>query len=179
MEPQFYHKIAEAVGKANPILDIGCGEGRLTNFLARTLGSEVCGVDISDLKLTKDRETSDARDVSDLVWFVKGDASQLDFLVNDSFAAIVSIYVLHEFMNPPESLRELRRVLKASGKFIVVDFVKGGEAERLWAERYYTPCEIESMLKEAGFTDIAMEFVYDDVVFVTSRMSCTRLKHET
>ena len=100
LEPETYQRIAEAIGEANPILDIGCGEG----------------------KLSKAREEAKA-------------------------------------------LKELRMVLEAGGKLVMVDFIKGGNAEKLWGERHYTPQEIESMLQEASFSELAMELVRDDVIF--------------
>ena len=168
LEPENYQKIAEVISDANPILDVGCGEGKLANFLAMTLGKEVRGIDISDVKLVKAREEARAQGVSHLVRFIEADASRLDFLVDESFGAVVSVYTLHEIDDPSEALKELRRILVTKGKLVVVDFVKGGKAERLWGERYYTPEEIESMIQQAGFSRSDMEYVRDDVVFVSS-----------
>lgn len=168
LEPENYEKIAEAIGDANPILDIGCGEGKLANFMATTLGKQVHGIDISDYKLAKAQEAAEQHGISHLVQFVNANASRLAFLDDTSFAAIVSVYTLHELENPRKALQELRRVLRAGGRLVIVDFTKGGKAERLWAERYYTPQEIESMLREAGFGEVATEFLRDDVVFVST-----------
>jgi ubiquinone/menaquinone biosynthesis C-methylase UbiE len=168
LELESYQKIAEAIGDANPILDVGCGEGELANFLAARLGKVLCGIDISSAKLGKAREAAKAGGISRSVRFMEGDASHLDFLAGESFSAVVSVYTLHELDDPHKALKELWRVLEAKGKLVVVDFVRGGKAERLWGERYYTPQEIESMLRGAGFGEVAMEFVHDDVVFVSS-----------
>ena len=168
LEPESYQKTAEAIGDANPILDIGCGEGELANFLAATMDRQVQGIDVSSTKLVKAREAAKASGISQLVRFIEGDASHLDFLTDESSGAVVSVYTLHELDDPRKALKELCRVLRAKGKFVLVDFIKGGKAERLWGERYYTPQEIESMLREAGFDEVAMQFVHDDVVFVSS-----------
>lgn len=168
LELESYQKIAEAIGDANPILDIGCGEGELANFLAARLGKALCGIDISGAKLGKAREAAEARGISQSVRFMEGDASHLDFLADESFGAVVSVYTLHELDDPHKALKELWRVLEAKGKLVVVDFVKGGKAERLWGERYYTPQEMESMLHLAGFSRADIEYVHDDIVFVSS-----------
>ena len=47
LEPKIHHRIAEAVADAIPVLDIACGEGRLTGFIASAFGSKTYGVDIS------------------------------------------------------------------------------------------------------------------------------------
>lgn len=168
LETETCQRISDAVADADPILDVGCGEGRLVNFLAMILGREVWGIDNSSSKLVKAREVAKARGVSHLVRFMEGDASDLGFLADESFAAVVSRYTLHELENPLSALKELRRLLGVGGKLIVVDFVKGGKAEKLWGESYYTPQEIESMLEKAGFGNVATEFVSDDVIFVSS-----------
>jgi len=168
LESENYRKIAEAVGDANPILDVGCGEGELANFLGTTLGKHVQGIDVSSTKLVRAREAAKAKGVSHVVQFVEGDAKHLDFLADGAFGAIVSVYTLHELDDPQEVLKELRRVLRARGKLVVVDFVKRGKAEELWRERYYTPQEIESMLQQAGIIKVNIEYVHEDVVFVSS-----------
>ena len=168
LETETCQKISSAVADADPILDVGCGEGKLVNFLAMVLGREVWGIDISSSKLVNAREAAKAGGVSHLVRFMGGDASDLDFLADESFAAVVSRYTLHELENPLSALKELWRLLRVGGKLMVIDFIKGGEAEKLWRESYYTPQEIESMLEKAGFGDVATEFVRDDVIFVSS-----------
>ena len=162
LEPETYQRIAEAIGVANPVLDIGCGEGKLANFLAMTLGKEVRGIDISNTKLAKAREEAKAQGVS---YFMEGDATHLSTGADQFFGAIVNVYTLHELDDAHKTLKELRMVLEAGGKLVMVDFMKGGNAEKLWGERYYTPEEIESMLQEAGFNELAMELVRDDVIF--------------
>lgn len=149
-------------------MDIGCGEGKLANFLGATLGREVRGIDISDTKLVKAREAAEAQSISQLVQFMEEDASHMDHITDKSFGAIVSVYTLHELDDPNKALKEVERVLGAGGKLVLVDFIKGGEAEKLWRERYYIPQEIGAMLREAGFVEVATEFVHDDVVFVSS-----------
>ena len=46
------------------------------------------------------------------------------------------------------------------------DFIRGGEAERLWDERYYTPEEFKSMLELSGFKQTEEDFLYEDVIFI-------------
>ena len=64
------------------------------------------------------------------------------------------MYSLHEFQSAPKALKEAFKILKRRGKIILIDFIKGTLADRLWGERYYTSKRIEEMLKKAGFEDI-------------------------
>ena len=167
LEPKIHHRIAEAVADAIPVLDIACGEGRLTGFIASAFGSKTYGVDISISHLAEAWEKAGARGVSHLVMLAAADAHKLCFL-DESFGALIIHYSLHEIQYLPQALEEARRVLKVGGKFIVVDPVKGGKAEALWNESYYDLNSIKSMLTRAGFSGLASEFLYDDIVFVSA-----------
>ena len=105
LEPEIYRKIVEEIGEANPIMDIGCGEGKLANFLGATLDKEVRGIDISNTKLIKARESTEEQGISQLVQFMEGDASHMDNIANKSFGAIVSVYTLHELDDPNKALK--------------------------------------------------------------------------
>ena len=176
LEPKIYRKIAETIQDATPILDVGCGDGRLVNFLASKLGKKIFGVDVSDIGFEKARREAKLKSISHLVGCVKADASHLDIFESKFFGGIVSVYTLHEFENPVVSLREIRRVSKTDEKVVIVDFVKGGDAERLWSERYYTPIEIKSMLKNTGFKEVKTSFLYNDVVLASASRTNTELQ---
>ncbi len=176
LEPKIYRKIAETIQHVTPILDVGCGDGRLVNFLASKLGKKIFGVDVSGIDFEKARREAKLKNVSHLVKYVKADASHLDIFEDKFFGGVISVYALHEFKNSLVSLREIRRVLKTEGKVVIVDFVKGGDAERLWGERYYTPIEIKSMLKNTGFKEVKMSFLYNDVVLASASRTNAELQ---
>jgi ubiquinone/menaquinone biosynthesis C-methylase UbiE len=168
LEPNIYEKIAQTLQHVTPILDVGCGDGRLVNFLAMKLGKKIFGVDVSGIGFEKARREAELKNVSRRVEYVKADASHLDAFWDEFFGGIVSVYALHEFEDPLVVLREIKRVLKTGGTVVIVDFIKGGDAERLWGERYYTPPEIESMLKDVGFKELKMSFLYKDVILISA-----------
>ncbi len=166
IEPKIYGKIVQTLQGETPILDVGCGEGRLVNFLAVKLRRKIFGVDISSGNFSEARKEAELKNVSHLVKYMKSDATNLHVFKEGSFGGVVNVYTLHEFKDPATVLGEVKRVLKRGGKLVIVDFVKGGEAERLWGERYYTPEEIKSMLECSGFHVVGSEFLYNDVIFI-------------
>ena len=168
IEPNIYGKIAQTLQHVTPILDVGCGDGRLANFLAMKLGKKIFGVDISGIGFEKARKEAELKNVSRMVEYVKADVSHLDAFGDKFFGGVVSVYTLHEFEDPLVVLREIRRVLKNGGTVVVVDFIKGGDAERLWGERYYTPTEIESLLTDVGFKEPKMSLLYKDVILISA-----------
>lgn len=168
LEPKIHKKIAKAVADAFPVLDIACGDGRLINLIASESACDTYGVDISVSHLTAAREKAETRGISHLVLLAAGDAQKLCFR-DKSFGSLIMLYSLHEIQYPQQALEEARRVLKPGGKFIVVDPMKGGKAERLWNESYYGLEEIESLLTRAGFSELTSDLLYDDIVFVSAK----------
>ena len=167
LEPKIHQRIAEAAVDAVPVLDIACGDGRLACFIASAFDCKTYGVDISISHLVEALEKSEARGISHLVLLAAGDAQKLCFL-DESFGSLIMLYTLHEIQRLPQALEEARRVLRPDGKFIVVDPIKGSKAETLWNESYYSLAEIESMLTRAGFSELTSDFLYDDIVFVST-----------
>lgn len=168
LEPNIYRKIARNIQHVAPILDVGCGDGRLVNFLALKLAKKIFGVDASDVGFEKARREAELKGVAHMVEYEKADASHLDVFSDEFIGGVVSVYALHEFEDPLVVLKEIERVLKTGGTVVIVDFVKGGCAERLWGERYYTPAEIGAMFKDAGFKQAKMSFLYNDVILVSA-----------
>lgn len=98
------------------ILDIGCGDGIWTNYLASDSGAEVHGVDISkhDLDLAQQR----ADKTGTVVEYHHQDATQLDFESN-SFDTVYSISTLEHTEDDQAILNEMCRVVKPGGKIVV------------------------------------------------------------
>jgi len=90
------------------ILDLGCGDGALTEKIAGT-GAAVIGVDASaDMVAAAKRRGVDAREV---------DAFHLDF--NGEFDAVFSNAALHWMKRDPDAvIAGVRRALKPGGRFV-------------------------------------------------------------
>lgn len=151
--------LKEVRGKEN-LLDVGCGSCKLVLFLAKELKDvKVVGVDLHSWGFPNITEKIRKGKTINRVKCIKGDASNLNFLQERSFNAVVSVYSLHEFQNPSIVLEEIFRVLNQGGKIVIVDFVRETLADRLWGENYYLPKEIEEMVKKAGFWDIKSQLL--------------------
>lgn len=93
------------------VLDCGCGEGRLSNFLAEK-DADVIAIDISSETIKVAKEKAANKNISFLVM----DAEKLEFEDN-SFDLIACAGILHH-LDIEKAYQELSRVLKPDGKII-------------------------------------------------------------
>jgi SAM-dependent methyltransferase len=162
LKPDIFERIGRELKTAQTILDVGCGDCELVNFLARDTSNRIVGIDISDDDLERGRQEAGNLGTLRLVECKKADAHHLDGFDEGAFDAAVMVYALHEFDKPILVLRQVHRVLKDRGKLLIVDFLKGSIAEKLWQERYFSPVEVKSMLSRARFGDWGVSCPYGD-----------------
>jgi cyclopropane fatty-acyl-phospholipid synthase-like methyltransferase len=95
------------------VLDLGCGKGATSIFLARELGVRVVAVDlwVTEAEL---RAVIEAAGVADRVEVLQGDARRLPF-ADARFDAIVSIDAFEYFGTDVHLLPDLLRVLRPGG----------------------------------------------------------------
>lgn len=114
--------------KVKSVLDLGCGSGWLSIYLARN-GFEVTGLDISFNAIRLGKEWADKEDLD--IHFEVGDIADLTYL-ESSFDAVVGNSIFEHF--PYEmtmvTLKKLRKVLVPGGTFIgCFDEVGSGPGE--------------------------------------------------
>ena len=109
----------ERIGPANglTILDIGCGFGALSLYLANE-GADVVGLDIVNGMTTLCRKRSSATGVE--AQFVTADAEQLPFK-DCSFDRVIGMRTIHHFPNIKHFFEETHRVLAPSGRAVFVE----------------------------------------------------------
>ncbi|GAM13399.1 class I SAM-dependent methyltransferase [Mesobacillus selenatarsenatis] len=131
--------------KGGKALDLGCGTGIYTIWLAR-MGLNVTGVDISSnmLEIAKEKTIASSLNID----YVQSDIQKLPF-DEETFDLIVANIVL-EFVKDPEAVvNEAIRVLKKGGRFVCGFIGK----ESSWGEKYRMQGEekTESVFANATF----------------------------
>lgn len=117
-------------GKGTKILEIACGTGRATGFLAASFPrAHITANDLSGPYLQFARRRLGAFENID---FIQGRAEQLPFL-DEQFDAVTSVFLFHEL---PEDvrvdvLREALRVLRPGGVLSYVDSIQKGDVPEL------------------------------------------------
>jgi len=103
--------------RSRQIVDVGSGNGYLCRKLAKA-GALVTGIEISDrfVAIAMARETEEKLGIT----FHQGSASEMDFLPDSQFDKAVSNYVLMDIRDYTGALRQVFRILRPGGCFVVV-----------------------------------------------------------
>ena len=102
-------------GKNMKVLDIGCGKGRTSVYLAKKYGCQVIGIDILPESIEEAKKYAQKHKVSHLVDFQVADAQNLPFADGD-FDMTLSQAVLILTNDKHKAIREAARVLKPGGR---------------------------------------------------------------
>ena len=165
------------------VLDVGCGPGWLSEFLARC-GYAVTGVDVSEdmVRIARERIASiDGPIGPGIVPVAKFHAMPvLELPWRERFDAAILYDAMHHFDDEVETLRVIRRTLVPGGRVFIHEGVRptpGSEGERQLVaemEEYGTlespfdPAYLLFVLEEAGFTQIARFASVDDLLDVSN-----------
>ena len=114
--PWIAERLARSFPSGADLLDIGCGGGFLSNYLAAR-GHRVVGLDASRDALAVAR----LYDESGLVRYEQADALNLPF-ANGSFDAVCAMDFLEHVENPERVIEEAARVLRPRGVFFFHTF---------------------------------------------------------
>jgi ubiquinone/menaquinone biosynthesis C-methylase UbiE/uncharacterized metal-binding protein len=102
-------------GKNMKVLDIGCGKGHTSVYIAKKYGCQVVGIDILPESIAEAKKYAQKNNVSHLVNFQVADAHNLPF-ANDEFDMTLSQAVLILTDDKHKVICEASRVLKPGGK---------------------------------------------------------------
>lgn len=103
--------ILKLAGKNVKILDVGCYDGSIAEFLKRN-GNKVFGIDSSleAMKLTK------AKGID----CIKGDINEeITFIRDNSFDIVLAAEVIEHVLNPGDFIEQAKRILKKGGTLIL------------------------------------------------------------
>jgi sarcosine/dimethylglycine N-methyltransferase len=136
------------------VLDVGSGVGGPARFLAATYGCRVTGVDLSEPFVDAARYLTERTGLSETVSFQAGSALELPFDAGGFDAALLQ-HVAMNIEDRARLYREIRRVLKPSGKFATYDVVASGAEPQYPVPWARTPAT--SFLLTAAATREAIE----------------------
>jgi ArsR family transcriptional regulator len=137
------------------VVDIGCGEGYLTVEVARW-AKRVIAVDRSSAVLTRAKALAGRRRAANII-FKRGELERLPLESASVDIALLS-QALHHAADPARALAEAVRVVRPSGRVLVLDLRAHEETwvrEKLGDRQLgFSDEQLERLLIEAGLSDV-------------------------
>ncbi|URZ17761.1 class I SAM-dependent methyltransferase [Clostridium felsineum] len=147
------------------VLDIGCGGGRTVNRLVSLANKgKVCGIDYSSDCVRWASDYNKKLIEEGRVLIKEASVEKLPFEDN-KFDFVTAVETIYFWPHLKENIKEVRRVLKKGGKFIIIneiyDDVKFKERNEEFIKnsdmKIYSKDELKDFLKDAGYLNIHME----------------------
>jgi ubiquinone/menaquinone biosynthesis C-methylase UbiE len=153
---QLYREMAKGLEdiawKDKTILEVGCGRGGGLHFLFQLLQpGHTTGIDFSQNAIS-DCQSHYAKD-KERLHFVQGDALALPF-DDEAFDIVFNVESSHIYSDQARFLREVARVLRRGGHFVIADYRPTGEG----LARFHTD------VQAAGLTQIHTRGISKDVL---------------
>ena len=145
------------------ILDIGCGGGRtILKLSSMAPEGKIFGLDYSDASVAVAQETNAQEIANGRVQIQHGSVAALPF-PDRAFDIVTAVETHYYWPDLPANVREILRVLKPGGAFVLIaETYRGGPLRFLYAivmpllrAAFLSDAEHRALLSEAGFTDVA------------------------
>ncbi|WP_395167143.1 class I SAM-dependent methyltransferase [Francisella salimarina] len=152
---EYGNEIVELLGpqKDEKILDIGCGTGELTNKI-RLQGASIVGIDVSNQMLNQAKKNYPN------IEFIEADAQQNLPFNSESFNAVFSNAALHWMLNPTAVIKNVNKILKKNGRFVLEMGGKGNIKNLL--------ASLDKASQKYAIQDYALENFYPSISEYTS-----------
>ena len=141
------------------VLDVGCGLGGATRYIAATVGCRVTGIDLTPEYVAAAKDLARRTGLAGRVAYRVASALAMPFH-DGAFDAGLTLHVAMNIKDRGGLYGEVARVLKPRAIFCIYDVMKG-DADTLrypvpWAEtpetsHLTTPSEMQMLLRAAGF----------------------------
>jgi ArsR family transcriptional regulator len=159
--------LAEALLRLLPplvIADVGAGEGGFALLLAER-AKKVIAVDTSAKMIEVGREQALRHGIKNIE-FRLGDMEEVP--IRDAKVDLVFFsQSLHHALHPERAVSEANRILRPGGRIVILDLAKHRfeKARELYADEWlgFSESELESMLEEAGFTEVQTSVVHKEL----------------
>jgi len=153
------------LNKDNKVLDVGCGVGTSSIFLAKKFGCSMTGIDLSEKNINIANSVASDQGLDSLTNFIVGDAEKFD-LGDNMFDSVICECALCLFPDKVQATKEMFRVLKKDGQLGISDVVVRGELpEEMQNALFKFICVLDAkseseytqILEKAGFKNIIFE----------------------
>ena len=142
------------------IADLGCGGGRnAAKLMEKYPAAKLTALDHSEISVVKTRQVNQAAVQSGRCAVLQGDVSGMPF-EDEAFDLVTAFETVYFWAGPEKSFREVCRVLKKGGSFLIVNESDGeNKADEKWTGMIdgmtiYNAQQLTDALKHAGFSKV-------------------------
>lgn len=156
---------AVGLGRGQRLLDIGCGFGRPAIRFAERTDAQVLGINVSEEQIRTAERLAGEAGLTDRARFEVADANQLPY-PDGSFDAVWAVEVLMYLPDRLRALKEIHRVLKPGGLFVLSDYTervdltddqRAALATGFTVDSLPTAAQYDALVATAGFHVVRKE----------------------
>ena len=152
--------------KDSKVLDVGCGTGFAVHQLASILEDGMaCGIDVSP-RMVQEATAKAPKMLSGRVEFREASSANIPYPA-DEFDFVLCTNSFHHYPDPLRALREMRRVLRPGGQFVILEnapdlswYTWAWDHLLRFIEKghicYYYSHDLEDMLNKSGFRPVRL-----------------------
>jgi ubiquinone/menaquinone biosynthesis C-methylase UbiE len=162
------------IPQTGTIVDLGCGGGyNVKRLLEKSQSAKVYGVDISAESVRKAKKIN-SKELGRRCEIMQGDVGQMPFK-DGQFDFATAFETVFFWPNLPVNLLEVFRVIKAGGRFAVIN--NYGDPAIDWEKKVpcmkrYTVKEIQNFMEAAGFKIITQETKDNLFLVIGEKQKC-------
>lgn len=150
--------------KENKVLDVGCGVGTSSIFLAKKFGCKITGIDLSQKNIKVANAVALEQGFESLTNFIVGDAEKFN-LSDNTFDSVICECSLCLFPDKEAAAKEMFRVLRKEGHLGISDVVIRGELpEEMQNALFKFICVLDAK-SESEYTQILEKVGFDNIIF--------------
>ena len=127
------------IKKQSEVLDIGCGVGGTSVWLARNCGCKVTGITISPIQVKIAKNISSFETFKFKPNFIIADANNLNF--NKKYDILWAVEMTSHLNKRKEFFKKCVQLLNKNGKLIIADWFKNSDLDKEKIEKYIIPIE--------------------------------------
>ena len=145
------------------VLDCGCGGGaNIKRLLKKCPNGTVTGIDYSSVSVEKSKKLNAKTIAEGHCRVLEASVAMLPF-ENEKFDVVTAFETVYFWPGPTESFREVCRVLKPNGLFLIVNESDGtNRSDEKWLDvieglQIFDKAQLSNFLKDAGFSKIIVD----------------------
>lgn len=152
-DPYIFSRLRELLdpGYKLAYLDVGCGTGNYTSMFSRH-GYGFTGVEPSEIMLAEARKQRGG------VSWLKGSAENIP-VADNAFHGAIATFTTHHWSNMQQSFLELRRVLVAGSRVVILTFTPAQE-QGYWLNEYFPQMMLNSIMRKNTY-EVVMQAAAD------------------